>query len=114
MGCHSALTTPRAKELINGWYAGGSAIQQDFIPPLYTGQADLYHRGIQGNCQTCHAAQRVNENTGDRAKNCGVGTVLEQNHSMANALVPFERTWLDATLPPLLSCGATPSKHPAL
>ena len=110
-----ALTTPRAKELINGWYAGGSMVQQDFIPSLYTGRADVYHQVIQGNCQTCHAAQRgVNENTSDIQKNCGGSTVLEQNHVMANALVPFERTWLDATLPPLLSCGTTPSRHPAL
>jgi hypothetical protein len=67
-------------------------------------------------CQTCHAAQRVNENFTDSRKVCGSDAVLEQNHVMTNALVPFERFWLDPTLPPKLNlgCNTKPLNHPPL
>ena len=131
------MTTPRTRELISGingkdgWYGdGGKNLDQnsDFIPSQSpTSDIDLYRKIIQPGCQTCHAAQgssssSLNEKLTDtdpntdthKRKICGGSPVLEQNHVMANSLVPFERFWLDPALPPLLGCGRTPAGHPAL
>ena len=112
-----SITTSRTRELITGWYSDPlNPLDQksDFIPTLsYSPSLDLYKKVIQPGCQTCHAAQKVNEFI-DTTKVCGGSQVLEQNHKMTNSLVPFERFWLDATLPPLLGCGITPARHPAL
>lgn len=123
------MTTPRTRELISGingkdgWYGdGGKNLDQnsDFIPSQSpTRDIDLYRKIIQPGCQTCHAAQgtsvlSLNEKITDTVKVCGHSNVLEQNHTMANSLVPFERFWLDPALPPLLGCGRTPAGHPAL
>ncbi len=122
-----AMTTPRTRELITGWYLNNPPVQDpDFIPtlsylstPPTQDDKDLYHKVIEGSCQTCHAAQgsssvSLNENITDTTKLCGGSSVLEQNHTMTNALVPFERFWLNPALPPLLGCGSKPEKHPAL
>lgn len=117
------LTTDRTKSLISGWYLNNSSTQNsDFIPvgapPAPAGQSAVsFYRSItQPMCQTCHAAQRVNENLTDSTKVCGGSSILEQNHTMTNALVPFERFWLDSTLPPKLNlgCNSKPLNHPAL
>lgn len=122
------MTTPRTRELISGWYAGGRLDQNsNFIPSQLTflnpsnpspTQLDLYRTIIQPMCQTCHAAQRqtVTENITDKTKVCGESNILEQNHVMTNALVPFERFWIDPTLSPKLNlgCNIRPLRHPAL
>jgi len=118
-----ALTTARTKSLISGWYQGNSSTQNsDFIPagapaaPAGQSSVSFYRSVTQPMCQTCHAAQRVNENLTDSTKVCGGSSILEQNHTMTNALVPFERFWLDSTLPPKLNlgCNSKPLNHPAL
>lgn len=126
-----SLTTDRTKKLIDGWYADGGVVQNsDFIPPLSyipsslsnppgtptQSEKDLYQRIIQPGCQTCHAAQKTDEKIDlpHRPKICDDSKVLEQNHTMPNSIVPFERFWLDENLPRLLGCGSTPKKHPPL
>jgi hypothetical protein len=118
-----ALTTGRTKSLISGWYLNNSPTQNsDFIPvgaptpPAGQSAVPFYRTVTQPMCQTCHSAQRVNENLTDSTKVCGGSTILEQNHTMTNALVPFERFWLDPTLPPKLNlgCNSKPLKHPDL
>ena len=114
----TSLTTPRTKDLIARWYANGRLDQDSTVIPIGSPTQDpnLYKKVIQPGCQTCHAAQKVNENISDKPKVCGGNgsKVLEQNHKMTNSLVPFERFWLDSSLPPLLGCGTKPDKHPAL
>lgn len=111
------LTTPRTRELIgvdgvNGWYkAGGVDQDASFIPSqIQTADKPLYSSIIQPSCQTCHAAQgsttvSLNENLTDRSKICGGEPTLDQNHTMPNALVPFERFWLGNGLPSLCTSG---------
>jgi hypothetical protein len=115
---YEPMTTQRTKDLISNWYAGGRLDQDpNFIPTLsYAPSLSLYQKVTQPFCQTCHAAQKVNEFI-DANKVCGGSTVLEQNHVMTNSLVPFERFWLDSTtLIPLmgLPCTDKPARHPAL
>jgi mono/diheme cytochrome c family protein len=117
------MTTPRTRELISGWYAGGRLDQNSKFMPSQTRTFTeaQYEKIIQPGCQTCHAAQgtsvrSLNENLTDTTKICGGFSVLEQNHTMANSLVPFERFWLDP--PPTsilnLGCASTPRSHPPL
>jgi mono/diheme cytochrome c family protein len=108
-----SLTTPRTKDLIAKWYTNDRLDQDPTVIPVGSPTQDLnlYRKVIQPGCQTCHAAQKVNENIVDTIKVCGGSKVLEQNHKMTNSLVPFERFWLDSTLPPQLGCGTTPTKH---
>jgi hypothetical protein len=118
----NSVTTQRTRDLIVNWYKGGRLDQDpEFIPEQSpTGDANIYKKVIQPGCQTCHAAQKVNESISITAKNkrlvCGGDRILEQNHTMTNSLVPFERFWLDPTIPPLLNlgCNDKPIKHPAL
>lgn len=120
------VTTVRTKELINGWYGGGTLTNQStaFVPSLYCppnggihpcGQSELYQKVAQGMCQTCHAAQKLNESFLNNMV-CGSNTTakLADNHTMTNALVPFERFWRDPTLPPLAGCSTVPATHPPL
>ena len=117
------MTTPRTQELISGWYEGGRLDQNPtFIPSkTVTFTKDQYEKIIQPGCQTCHAAQgtsvlSLNENLTDKTKICGGNRILEQNHVMANSLVPFERYWLDPPPTSLLNlgCANTPLTHPPL
>lgn len=118
------LTTPRTRELIgvdgvSGWYkAGGVDQDASFIPSQVLQQDKQFYQSIiQPTCQTCHAAQgtnslSLNENFTDTTKICGGALVLEQNHTMPNALVPFERFWLGNGLPSLCTSGL--KNHPPL
>lgn len=118
------LTTPRTKELIgvdgvSGWYAAGGVDQNSDFRPSQSPTQDpvLYRNVIQPVCQTCHAAQgstaeSLNENLTDTSKICGGVHTLDQNHTMPNALVPFERFWLSGGLPTL--CQSKPDDHPKL
>jgi hypothetical protein len=131
---YDPMTTPRTRELITNWYkidrpgrpAGLSPLDQDpsFIPQSVTNNfggptlSTIYKQIIQPGCQTCHAAQGtttvdIPELT-DTTRVCGGSEILDRNHTMPNSLVPFERFWLDPSLPPLLGCGTKPTKHHAL
>ncbi len=118
------LTTPRTQELISKWYApnGTRATQDVTVIPSQsaTQNATLYKTVVQPMCQTCHAAQRANISESFESKKiCGADRTLDQNHVMTNALVPFERFWLN---PPFgagpdkinLTCTSKPFPHPAL
>lgn len=113
-----SITTQRTRDLIANWYANGRLDQNsDFIPSQSpTTDQNLYKKVIQPGCQTCHAAQKVDEkiSLSHRPTICGGSATLELNHTMTNSLVPFERFWLDSTLPPLLGCGTKPERHPTL
>ncbi|MCS6303753.1 MAG: hypothetical protein H8K07_08815 [Nitrospira sp.] len=113
-----SITTPRTKELIANWYLNNRPDQnQDFIPSQSpTRDPNIYKKVIQPGCQTCHAAQKANENITDKTKVCGGSPTLEQNHTMTNSLVPFERFWIDPTIPLLLNvgCNDRPLGHPGL
>jgi hypothetical protein len=115
----NSITTPRTRDLITNWYNGGRLDQDPtFIPPQSpTKDLNLYRKVIQPGCQTCHAAQTPNgTETLSKKHVCGGDRDLEQNHTMTNTLVPFERFWLDPTIPPLLNlgCNDKPLKHPSL
>jgi len=116
------VTTQRTRDLIVNWYKGGRLDQDpNFIPSQSpTRDANIYKKVIQPGCQTCHAAQKETANEKISAshgpKICGGDKNLEQNHTMTNTLVPFERFWIDPTIPPLLNlgCNDKPLKHPSL
>ena len=107
----SSITTSRTRQLIERWYKNGPVQDPTVIPDASPSKDPFIYRNIiQPGCQTCHAAQKKNEFF-DTTKVCGGSPVLEQNHVMTNSLVPFERFWLDSTLPPKLGCGTIPTKH---
>lgn len=120
----TALTTPRTRELIgvdgaSGWYkAGGLDQDASFVPSQVRQQDKLFYPSIiQPSCQTCHAAQgttteSVPEKLDDVARICGGETTLTLNHTMPNALVPFERFWLSNGLQSLCTSGL--KSHPKL
>jgi hypothetical protein len=113
----NSITTQRTRDLITNWYKDGRLDQDpNFIPSESpTKDLNLYKKVIQSSCKTCHAAQTPKGKETLAKKNvCGGDRDLEQNHSMTNTLVPFERFWLDPALPPLWGCGPRPAKHPAL
>ncbi len=118
----NSITTQRTRDLITNWYKGGRLDQDpNFIPTQSpTTDANIYTKVIQPGCQTCHAAQKETANEKISAshgpKICGGDKNLEQNHTMTNTLVPFERFWFDSSIPPLLNlgCNDKPLKHPAL
>ena len=120
---YDPMTTIRTKQLIAGWYLGGGLSQDpEFIPKAikdtYNPTLEQYQKVTQPFCQTCHAAHKETaiESFTD-IKVCGGKNVLEQNHVMTNALVPFERFWLKSNeLIPLMSltCKNNPANHPPL
>lgn len=118
----NSITTQRTRDLITNWYKDGRLDQDPSFIPSQVQPIDptIYKKVIQPGCQTCHAAQRLNESISITAKNkrlvCGGDRILEQNHTMTNSLVPFERFWFDPTIPPLLNlgCNDKPLRHPAL
>jgi hypothetical protein len=98
------------KDLIAGWYVGGSADQDNtFTPTGWNGapQQSLYHDVIKRSCRTCHVAQDV-----DTSDN-GIGWitygqlkqrrpfldsfVLCDSRVMPHAVITYRNFWLSAS-----------------
>lgn len=119
----ASITKKRTKDLIAGWYKLSGDIQNsDSMPNTlpYTGYTLPFYRNvIQGSCQTCHAAQFTDEFISP-THICGGDADLTLNHTMTNALVTFERFWLnsdiqnDATITAQIGCSNKPLPHRGL
>lgn len=109
-------TNPLASitDLINGWYAGGSATQiTSFVPPGWAApasHADLYSRAVKPACRTCHVAQDgiinwTQYNDFDTYSGF-IRTLVCQQRVMPHAKVTFERFWLSQNPNQPASVGA--------
>jgi hypothetical protein len=113
--------------LVDGWYAGGSAtLNEDYVPAAWTtlettrpGAARLYRDVVGSSCRTCHAAFKgfdwdsnptsivVQGSLGESKPHvCGGSRDLIVNASMPNALISrdraFERIQSDPSLAVLM------------
>ena len=99
--------TPVAK-LVKGWYAGGTTLDKDYVPPNWlaadadparAGAARFYREVVGASCRTCHVSLGANFDwdtnvlTPVRASAhvCGGTADLAINASMPNALVSRDR-----------------------
>jgi len=113
--------TQAERDLIAGWYAGGTTLDKNFTPPtwLATGDPiaiDFYRNVLARSCRTCHVAMiepynfdnfvNVEPNsqtvvfpdTGfDMGINaCGGSVHIRRDHMMPNSLITFNRFWLSS------------------
>ncbi len=104
-----AGATPAATELIAGWYAGGSTMQNlNYLPPSWVGQGadDVYHKVYAHSCRTCHVnlQDEYNQYNFDNFDNtrtfaeelsCNNPGYHGQHRKwgMPNSLVTFNRLW---------------------
>ncbi|HEV8658603.1 MAG TPA: hypothetical protein VGS96_08230 [Thermoanaerobaculia bacterium] len=98
------------KDLITGWYAGGTDDQDNsYTPPGWVGapQQNLYRDLIRHSCRTCHVAQDAD------TSNFGIGWItydqLKQRHGllqyfvlcdgrfMPHAVTTYRNFWLSAS-----------------
>ncbi len=115
----NAGPTIAAKELIAGWYAGGTtSLDKNYLPASWQGRgqlaADFYRGVIARSCRGCHVSQvegynwdhydniDANRYRGSAAYDllftvgCGGGNDTFRNHGMPNSAVTFNRFWNSA------------------
>jgi hypothetical protein len=109
LGAGDTIAIQPIKDLIAGWYAGGSDEQDNgFTPTGWTGapQQGLYHDVVKNSCRTCHVALDASPNAG------GIGWtsyaqlearrgfldsfVLCDSRVMPHAVTTYRNFWLSA------------------
>jgi hypothetical protein len=113
----SAGPTGAESDLIAGWYAGGTTLDKNYLPPSWTGRnaaaTNFYQYVLARSCRTCHVAMVEGYNF-DHYSNispggpffhgvdasldvgitvCGGYSQVNRAHSMPNSLVTFNRFW---------------------
>jgi hypothetical protein len=113
--------TVAEQELIAGWYAGGTSLDENYLPPSWSSAvepnaADYYRKVLARSCRTCHVAMIENynfdhyDNIGTLTTNavfpdvgfdvginiCGGSHSIRRDHMMPNSLITFNRLWLSA------------------
>lgn len=113
--------TQAERDLIAGWYAGGTTLDKNFTPAswLATGDAtaiDFYRKVLARSCRTCHVAmvEPYNfdhyDNVAPSAQTvvfpdagfdmginvCGGSVHIRRDHMMPNSLITFNRLWLSS------------------
>jgi|GEM_PF-821982 len=117
----NAGPTVAEQELIAGWYAGGTSLDENYLPPSWSSAvepnaADYYRKVLARSCRTCHVAMIENYNF-DHYNNistnttnfvfpdvgfdvginvCGGSQSIRRDHMMPNSLITFNRIWLSA------------------
>ena len=95
--------TAATSSLIDGWYqAGGTTLDKNYVPSFWVnkeitepGAATFYREVIARSCRTCHVAMSGFDWDSaaplvGSAHICGGTSNLEQNASMANALIAYD------------------------
>jgi hypothetical protein len=113
--------TQAEKDLIAGWYSGGTTLDENYTPTswLATGDPtaiDFYRKVMARSCRTCHVAM-IEPYNFDHYDNvspfaqtvvfpdasfdvgvniCGGSQSIRRDHMMPNSLITFNRFWLSA------------------
>ena len=118
----NAGPTQAERDLIAGWYASGTTLDKNYLPPSWvaTGDGDafnFYGIVVARSCRTCHVALREEYNF-DHYSNiappfsqtavfgdvgfdmginaCGGSAQFARDHMMPNSLITFNRFWLSS------------------
>jgi hypothetical protein len=118
----NAGPTQAERDLIAGWYANGTTLDKDYIPPSWLATGDgnalnFYGIVVARSCRTCHVALREEYNF-DHYSNiapaysqtavfgdvgydlginmCGGSAQFARDHMMPNSLITFNRFWLSS------------------
>ena len=105
-----ALTRQAIKDLITGWYAGGTSDQDNtYTPSGWVGspQQGLYHDVVANSCRTCHIAFVSSENAGGlnwnrydqlRGRHDFLKSfVLCEDRYMPHAVITYRNFWLSGS-----------------
>lgn len=97
------------KDVIAGWYAGGSTDQNNsFTPPGWTGspKQGLYHDFVKSSCRTCHVALDANTSSNgigwisydqlQQRRDFLDSFILCESREMPHAVITYRNFWLSA------------------